>query len=386
MVAPVVLMLCLSACGGGTDYTEAELAGSAVEEASTVLDLSEAARTPKPVDVSASAADAAAGTRTGASTTTSPTAATRTTTTATSTTATPTTATPTTAPAPAPVTTVSTASLHEVAIRDMRAADGSYARNDDRLLHRSMVSPSSQTERASLTMGRYGTSAAFTNVNPDYQTELSWVSMSDPARWLPAWTRMNFWDQLYLSERYGPNHAPGYTGNTRVKTWGYELWIKNKAGTWRRVFKTDNKSAEAWRPSFRGSASFDSSALDLRKEPDGSTSVRTLPALGFDSSGTYWVPHGYAGGLQLVDPYDIADVLVRCFSQLVLHDSSKTDDRQSARFLLGIGADWYPPEGRMTVYPGVGTSKHKYVTVAPQMHVMHTMTEAEYRANPPPLQ
>lgn len=273
----------------------------------------------------------------------------------------------------------------EIAIRDMRAADGSYARNEDKLLHRTMVSPSSQAERASLAMGRFGTPAAFTNANPDYAKELSWVSMSDPVRYLEAWPRLNLWDQVYLSERYGALHAPGYTGNSRVRTWGYEMWVKSKAGVWRRLFKTDGKSGEAWRPTFKGGASFASTALDLRKESDGSTSVRPLPALGLDSSGTYWIPHGYAGGIQAVDANDVGDILVLCWSQLVLDDQSGVDDRKFARFLLAVGVDWYPPSGmKLSTYPGSGTSRHKYVTIEPRLHVMHTMTEAEFRANPPP--
>ncbi|MCM5571726.1 hypothetical protein M6I34_14490 [Burkholderiaceae bacterium FT117] len=267
----------------------------------------------------------------------------------------------------------------------MRAADGSYAANDDRLLHRSAASYSSQADRAVLAMGRYATSAAFTTENPDYQAQLSYLSMSDPMRYIQSWPRVHLWDQVYLGERYGANHAPGYTGNSRVRTWGYELWIKSKSGVWRRLFQRDDKSAEAWRPTFRGSANFESYALDLRKESDGSTSVRPMPVRGLDSSGTYWVPHGYTGGVIDIDPYDVAEVLVLCYSQLVLNDPNGVDDRQYARFLLGIGADWYPPKGvSVSYYPGIGTSRHKYVTVEPQLHVMHTMSEAVLRANPPP--
>jgi hypothetical protein len=292
---------------------------------------------------------------------------------------------PSTVTAPDPVPVKSAVPWIEVAIRDMRAPDGSYAANDDRLLHRSAVSYSVQSDRASLTMGRYGTSAAFTTQNPDYQSQLAYLSPSDPMRYIERWPRLNVWDQVFLGELYGANHAPGYTGNSRVRTWGYELWIKTRAGTWRQVFKTDSRSAEAWRPTFRGSASFDPSALDLRKEADGSTSTRPLPALGLDSSGSYWIPHGYTGGILDVDPDDVKDILVLCYSQLVLHDPNGVDDRQHARFLFGLGVDWYPPKGTtVPYYPGVGTSRHKYATVEPQMHVMHTMTEAEFRANPPP--
>ncbi|MEB2351357.1 MAG: hypothetical protein OZ924_08025 [Burkholderiaceae bacterium] len=286
---------------------------------------------------------------------------------------------------------VASQSWQEIALRDMRAPDGSYALNDDRLLHRRGFSPeaggSSQYLQASLVMGRYGTSAAFTRVNPDYEAQLSYLSADNPARSLARWPLIILWDQIYLSERFGPNHAAGYTGNSRVRTWGYEMWIKNKAGVWRREFKTDEKGAEAWRPTFQGSANFDPSAHDLRKEPDGSYSARPMPALGFDSSGSYWISHGYAGGRRTIDPDDVADVLVLCYSQLVLNDPNGIDDRQYARFLYAVGADWVPPADRrsdVTLWPSVGVSRHKYVKSEPTLHVMHTMTEAEFRANPPP--
>ena len=268
----------------------------------------------------------------------------------------------------------------------MRAPDGSYALNDDKLLHRTAVTYSSQYERATLVMGRYGTSEAFTSVNPDYRAELSYLSASNPVRFLQTWPRILAWDHVYLGERFGANHAPGYTGNSRVRTWGYEMWIKSKGGVWRRLFRTDNKGAAAYRPTFRVGPVTDSYALDLRKEADGSTSTRPLPARGLDSSGTYWFPHGYAGGRQDVDPYDGGDVLVLAYSQLVLNEPNGVDDRKYARFLFGIGADWYPPKDRTDIifYPSVGVSRHKYVTTEPQLHVMHTMTEAEFRANPPP--
>lgn len=269
----------------------------------------------------------------------------------------------------------------QVAVSDMRRPDGGYALNDDKLLFRGI---SSQSERATLVMGRYGTSEAFTSTNPDYAAELSFIDMSSPLRQLAVWPTLSTWDQVYLGERFGANHAPGYTGNSRVRTWGYEMWIKSKAGVWRRVIKTDTKGAEAWRPNFRGEASFEPYAFDFRKESDGSTSTRPLPAIGLDSSGTYWISHGYTGG-QTVDPYDVADILVLCYTQLIMHNATGVDDRQYARYLFAVGADWVPPrDSGITYWPSVGVSRHKYVTIAPQLHVMHTMTEAELRANPPP--
>ena len=378
MFAACVLLFGLSACGGGEDL--AYMDSLPQDEANVALSREPGVRGANPVKTAGepgSTPEAALTDVVAATPEVKPAAA------------------PSTAVATAPASPAETVASPvsssvdnwlEVAIRDMRAPDGAYAKNDDRLLHRNASYYSAQSDRAVLVMGKYGTSAAFTTQNPDYKSQLSWMSSSDPMRYIDVWPRLNLWDQVYLGETYGANHAPGYTGNARVRTWGYEMWVKSKSGAWRQLVGTDGKSGEAWRPTFQGAASFESYAFDLRKETDGSTSVRTMPAIGFDSTGTYWVPHGYTGGVQAVDPYDVEAVFVLVRSQLILHDPRGIDDRHAARFLLGVGADWYPPSGvKLPYYPGVGTSRHKFVTVAPQVHVMHTMTEQELRANPPPL-
>lgn len=312
---------------------------------------------------------------------------------------TPTTSTPTTssappAPAPAPATAVSNASVTApsfltAAITDMRTTANTFAANDARLLQRGQFSYSSQIDRAVLVMGRYATSAAFTNQNPDYGPELSWVSPGAIQRTIPTWPRILLWNQLYLSESPGANHAPGYQGNSRVKVWDHQLWIRSRStGAWTRRVMTNAMEGEAWRPHFREYGG-NTANINRRVESDGSTSVGLVPRVGLDGSGSYWIWHGYAGGIISIDPNDIGDVLVVAKTALVLDSANGPDDRDSARFLFALGADYYPPSGYTTEFlPSVGTSRHKFVTAkfpSFQYHVMHTMSYDEIRTNPPPV-
>jgi hypothetical protein len=96
---------------------------------------------------------------------------------------------------------------------------------------------------------------------------------------------------------------------------------------------------------------------------------------------SYYFWHGY-GSPTAIDPYDVADVLVSTKVSLVIDDTDGPDDRAASRFMVAVGADYYPNTA-LAVYPGVGTSRHKLVTARwPdfQYAVMHTMTEAQFNA------
>ena len=327
-----------------------------------------------------------------------------------------------------------------VALTDMRKSGwtgtyaDSYAVNTGNLWGRG--TGSSQRVKASLTMSRYpmkttsnvfpGTSdilldAFVSSRNPDYVLELA--GNTSRATQTGTVSRILFWNQIYLDEVLQFNHAPGYTGNTRVMMWGVEVWIKF-AGTWRRITaapptSTNNFSGEAWSPRFNlfGGVSIDSNGgigvtsgntfyqnnLDARIETAPLPTFMSARPIAYIAAGPgqtqtavpqdapYWTFHGYAGGVNFLSPNTVGqveDVLVLQKTALVLHNRTATDDRDFSRFLLACGADWFPDpgvtiDGAANFVPGIGTSKHKYVTAKYpdwQWHVMHTMTEAQFNA------
>ena len=276
------------------------------------------------------------------------------------------------------------------ALRDMRKdpATGpfsyidSYAQNDAYWYLREESFGSSQATRAQLSMGRFGTSAAFTSANPDVG-ELSWVT--DPAlRGISVWPQLVGWDQTGLA---GPNglHAEGWQNNTRCLYWGKELWVKWSNGTWERIATGGEVNGGSYWPNF-SYADGDfwngvlTGAADMRHELGG-TSLRTVPAGGPDR---YRIPHTYYGYISGLDSANIVSVCSVGRASLVLHDPSGPDDRDSSRYLYALGADWYANvEG---FYPGVGTSRMKYVRAKwPdwQYHVMHTDSWADFLASHP---
>lgn len=271
----------------------------------------------------------------------------------------------------------------DVGLSDMRKVGWSgsyatsYAANDDILWGRNSRSYSSQSERASLAMSHYPNSTAFTSTNPDFALELSYLSGS--AFVTANWGRIIFWNQIFLSQTHKNNHLPGYTGNSRVAMFDTRIYVKSLAGTWSRLVMTNSLSGAGYGADFSYSPS---AQTDSRIESGtGYRSARPVPDAGAPGV-PYWIWHGYTG-LTTINKNDIAQVLVCQKAQLVLHNPAGTDDRDYARFLMAVGADYYPATGSFDWYPGIGTSRHKYVTAkapAYQWHVMHTMTEAEFNA------
>lgn len=273
------------------------------------------------------------------------------------------------------------ASWKEVALRDMRIPGhsgsymSSYVTNEDTWWLRNPAS--AQRTRAVLLMGRYPNSDAWNpSVNPDY-SEASWV----PSEYHNlTWNRVNQWGQILLGDTYKASHLPGFQNNTRVLLWGTELWIKSKSsGQWvRRVFENGTSGmGNWWHPNFQ--EYYQSSPGGNIADPTtGYQSVR-LPT--FSSSPQYWLWHPWSTQAT-IDPWDVADVISTFRSSLVLHDPNGVDDRAFSRYLVAVGAD-YMPTASVSLYPSVGTSRHKFVTAKwPnwQLHVLHTMTEAQLNA------
>jgi hypothetical protein len=291
----------------------------------------------------------------------------------------------------------------DVAISDMRKPGdnsaefsagyqpGSFAPNDappsGRRGANNTANQSSQWLRAQLSQGRYASPDAFNPaINPHY-AEISWIT-NETVKTQP-WPEVLIWNQIYLADPWRQNHLPGWINNTRVGSWDHQLWLKLKStGQWVRWSFSDSISGHAIRPDFREEL-FDGSMTDVRTEAGtGYKSIRLV----YDQYAPlapefpYWAFHGYSGGRKSIDGPDIADIVISQRSSLFVHDPYYADDRDYARFLLAIGADYYPPPGAPYLYPAVGTSRHKLVTAKwPnwQYHVCHSMTEPQIRASYP---
>lgn len=277
------------------------------------------------------------------------------------------------------------ATFKERAISDMRIPGyggsyaTSYALNDSAPLGRPSSWP--ESSRAMLNMGRYPYTPpgqmceAFTSTNPD-QSNVSWVSESVK---YASWNRITLWGEVVCATQFGVNHTPGWVNNTRVMVWDAELWIRMRStGQWVLIRKSSALSGGQYRGDYSGDYQ---GAADIRSESAGGTSFRVTnnPS----APGGALLVHYWWGGLSqfpLFNAYEVMDVVSAHKTALVLHNPTGADDREYSRFLNVVGADYYPSDGSVIVYPGVGFSRFKFVTAKwPnwQWHIMHTMTEAD---------
>jgi hypothetical protein len=127
-----------------------------------------------------------------------------------------------------------------------------------------------------------------------------------------------------------------------------------------------------------------------RSESDGG-GISIKPMAGNDY-------HGWYGGRTAINGADIKAVFVTLQSRLLVDSAANGDDRDNARYLFDVGADYYPEMGPSQIYlPGVGVSRAKLITNNWRSFSFTTfsdvgnqdpgggISEAEFRSNPPPL-
>ena len=119
----------------------------------------------------------------------------------------------------------------------------------------------------------------------------------------------------------------------------------------------------------------------------------------------FLVFHGWSSGFSRIDGPDIGAVFLTLQARLVKDKDSGTDDRDRAKYLIHVGGDYYPETSTRAsdlapayYFPGIGLSRAKLVNNNWQAFSFSTinvgvedpggatLTEAELRANPPPLE
>jgi hypothetical protein len=217
-----------------------------------------------------------------------------------------------------------------------------------------------------------------------------------PRWWNPANTR-------YKSGAYWTVILPwfwiydgvGHVGtNTRVQVRGFKTWIKSRrTDVWREAGTGSAiDGAHYAKTSYPG----DVGKPDVRKEPDGTVAIRP--------PGGPAMYHGWCCGPATIDAPDVAAVFVTLQARLVADRRDRPDDRDTSRYLMQVGADYYPDAAtRVAAFapdsynPGVGLSRFKLVTSEWQAYSFATIdvgaqdpggaaiTALEFRRNPPPL-
>jgi len=187
----------------------------------------------------------------------------------------------------------------------------------------------------------------------------------------------------------GANHA---ASNTAVEMRNMRAYIKSRAtGRWSALGGPTGVSGMYYGKPNTGLPALSDVELS-------STETSTVVKI-HSNPGYFW--HGWwEGGRVAINPNDIAAVFVTVQARTVVADPNKPDDRGSAQLGLQVGADYYL-DTKMTFSegyaPAVGIARTKNITGNWQAYSFTTfsdvgsqnpgggITEAEFRAAPPPL-
>jgi hypothetical protein len=188
-----------------------------------------------------------------------------------------------------------------------------------------------------------------------------------------GWGAITSWGAVY--EAVDGNPAT----NTRVNIRDMQTYFLQKSsGKWLLLQNTSTPTGAAYLEDFSGDVN---KPGDIRREPDGTISV---------TAGGGYNLHFYPENRAAINPSDIGGIVVVLQARLIVGNSSKPDDRGSARYLCGSGADYYPDltggwPGSASFNPGIAVGKMKFVKSAWRSFAMTTLTESRLQGNPPPV-
>jgi len=180
------------------------------------------------------------------------------------------------------------------------------------------------------------------------------------------------------------------SSNTRIQMRNMKLFILSRSTNQWSVLVSEQDMGGEFCP--HGSNYLHCTGGDNKRNESDGGGISIKPMAGNDF-------HGWYGGRTAINGGDIKAVFVTLQSRLVLDSSANGDDRDSARYLFDVGADYYPEMGPSKIYlPGVGVSRAKLITKDWRSFSFMTfsdvgnqdpgggISEAEFRDNPPPLE
>jgi hypothetical protein len=192
-----------------------------------------------------------------------------------------------------------------------------------------------------------------------------------------GWSCATMWGQIYPAE--GANPA----GNVRVQIRDARLWfLSRRDNQWHLVQSDVGVNGAAYRLDF---AEDESVKADLRREQDGSVSVRLVPDRNFH----FW-PTGDGPMRVTLDRTDVVAVASSFLARLVVDDASKPDDRGKARIIGSCGGDfWRSMKARWDHWKTNGDwaiGRFKLLTNEWQPFTSTNAEPDSLRQNPPPLE
>lgn len=179
-----------------------------------------------------------------------------------------------------------------------------------------------------------------------------------------------YWGTVYIP-------ATGNSSvNTRVSIRNCRAYWKRKStGVWVSFGPETPRDIADYPEDFQGSPV----KSNLRTEPDGSISV--IPQTGRTShfNGPYpRIP---------IPSNDVAGIVTVCEARLIEDNPARADDRDIAKFLINMGADYYRSATGPGIEnnPSIGGSRFKFVTAEWRSFAFTTLNYAQLVSDPPPV-
>jgi len=229
---------------------------------------------------------------------------------------------------------------------------------------------------------------------PGWGSGANWPEATPrPSGWKYAipWTH-TIEDTNHVNGNGYPWRVPGpYTGNqapnTRVQQRDIQMWWLLSDGRW--VLGTHNpRPGDSMFP-LNWAEGTQIEGRDIWRDESANGGGSSMRSIGRDAYARHlW--HEWASPHRIPDNA-IGSVTV-FFSRLILDNPSGPDDRHLARILAAGAGDWYKDDATLTSakVPGVNTTymgiaRLKYVTKDWQFFGWTSLSEAQIRANPPPV-
>ncbi len=207
---------------------------------------------------------------------------------------------------------------------------------------------------------------------PDYYDWASAPRMGTGNNPPDNFTAITAWGHLYEAASGNP------ATNSRVQLDGLKTYVLSKAtGQWT-LLQDAAVEGSAFRADYVNNVN---KPANVRNEGDGSISVIADDGYNFH----FWPRAARA----TINPQDIAGVYTTVQARLVVDNLAEPDDRASAQYVLGMGADyWLSPEAgwdNFTTNMDVAIGRFKLVTPEWQSFNMTTLSAEQLLDNPPPM-
>lgn len=187
-------------------------------------------------------------------------------------------------------------------------------------------------------------------------------------------TAMISWGQLYEDSQGNP------ASNSRVQLKNMEAWYLSKTDNkWYLIQQSAEVEGAAYVEDFVNDVN---KPAQIRTEPDGGISVTAGGGYNFH----FWAKTGRA---TIKNPADIKGIFITLSGRLVVNDLNLPDDRGTAKYLLGVGGDYWlnltAPWDNFKTNGDIAIGRMKYVKKEWQAFNICTVPEAIVRNNPPPF-